>query len=553
MSRLRELIQENRNDELWQRCCGFIDLSMDEFMNIQKQSLLEQIELVKQSKLGQKVMRGALPTSVEEFRTQVPLTTYKDYCPELLEQQEDVLPAKAARWTHTSGKSGEYPFKWVPTTEGTWEEMAYLMYAASIFATCRRRGEIRPTPKKFLYATATAPYTTGVVAHKLEEEFGYQYFPSLHESEEMTFLERLDKGIRMALSEGIDGIYGMTNVLVGIGERIKSGAGNVKISTLLLKPKALLRILKALIKSKLAGRSMLPKDLWSIKGMACGGTDSFIFRHKIKDLWGVQPLDIFASTEALIVAMQTWDYEGMTFVPRMNFLEFIPESEYFKWKENNTYRMETVLLDEVQAGEIYELVITNFHGGALVRYRTGDMLKIDSLRNERLNIDIPQMSFHRRADDLIDLGIIRLTETVIWKAIENSGIPYVDWTAHKDVLAGSPILRLYLELDDDYMVSETYLETVLYEQIKKLDDGFVHHDLSSMEILMDLKPINITFLPKGAFKGYAARRQSEGADLAQLKPPHINPSDKVLSILGAKTGAIPEAEVAVDAKAEISR
>ena len=91
MSRLRELIQEHRNDELWQRCCGFIDLSIDEFMRIQRRLLLEQIELVKKSKLGQKVLRGASPTSVEEFRTQVPFTTYKDYCPELLEQQEQQL------------------------------------------------------------------------------------------------------------------------------------------------------------------------------------------------------------------------------------------------------------------------------------------------------------------------------------------------------------------------------------------------------------------------------------------------------------------------------
>jgi len=546
---LRELIQEGRHDELWQVCCGFIDLSMDEFMSIQRQLLLEQIELVKQSKLGQKVMRGALPTSVEEFRTQVPFTTYKDYCPELLEQQEDVLPAKAVRWAHTSGKSGEYPFKWVPITEGAWEEMAYLMYAANIFATCRRRGEIRPAPKKFLYATATAPYTTGVIAYKLEEEFGYQYFPPLRESEGMSFLERLDKGVWMALSEGIDGIYGMTNVLVGIGERIKSGTGNMKITTLLSKPKALLRILKAQIKSKIAGRPMLPRDLWSIKGMACGGTDSFIFRHKIKDMWGVQPLDIYASTESLIVAMQTWDYEGMTFSPQMDFLEFIPESEYFKWKQDSSYRMKTVLLDEVQAGEIYELVITNFHGGALVRYRTGDMLKIDSLRNERLNINIPQMLFHRRADDVIDLEtIFRLTETVIWKAIENTGIPYVDWTAHKDVFAGRPVLRLYLELKGDYTARETYLETELYEQIKKLDDGFIYDydDLVSMEKLMDLKPIKITFLPKGAFRSYAARRQAEGADLAQLKPPHINPSDEMLSLLGAKA----EAEAGVEAGVE---
>jgi hypothetical protein len=556
MTRLRELIEKGNQEELWQICCGFIDLNMDEFMSIQKRLLMEQIGFMAKSKLGKKIMRGALPTSVEEFRTQVPFTTYEDYCPELLEQQEDTLPAKAVRWAHTSGKSGKYRFKWVPITEGAWEEMANLMYAASIFATCRKKGEIRPLPKKFLYATANAPYTTGVLAYELEEEFGYQFFPPLDETEETTFLERLDKGVWMALSEGIDGIYGMTNVLVGIGERIKSGGGSMKISALLSKPKALLRILKAVTKSKLAGRPMLPRDLWSIKGMACGGTDSQIFRHKIKDMWGVHPLDIYASTESLILAMQTWDFEGMTFTPRMDFVELIPESEYLKWEQDNTYAMKAVLLDEARPGEIYELVITNFHGGALARYRTGDMIKIESIRNEKLDIDIPQMTFHRRADDLIDLGtIFRFTETVIWRAIENSGIPYVDWTARKEIFEGNPVLRLYLELKGDYTAEETQLEAELYEQIKKLNDGFIYDfdDLASMEKLMALQPIKIAYLPNGAFQKYSITRQNEGADLAQLKPPHINPSDEVLSLLGAGKDTIAETEVTFSNKAIIDR
>ena len=35
---------------------------------------------------------------------------------------------------------------------------------------------------------------------------------------------------------------------------------------------------------------------------------------------------------------------------------------------------------------------------------------------------------------------------------------------------------------------------------------------------------------------------AEGADLAQLKPPHINPSDDVLALLGAKPERVPGAE-----------
>ncbi len=556
MTKVKELVQKGNYEELWQMCCGFIDLSMDEFMSIQERLLLEQIRLMEKSKLGIKIMRGASPTTVEEFREQIPFTTYEDYCPELLERQEDTLPAKTVRWTHTSGKSGKYRYKWMPIPEGAWDEMANLMCAASIFATCRKKGEVRPLPTKFLYATANAPYTTGVIAYELEEEFGYRFFPPLDESGELTFLERLEKGINMSLSEGIDGIYGFTNILVAIGERIKSGSGNVKISTLLSDPKALLRILRAVIKSKLARRPMLPRDLWKLKGMVCGGADSVIFRHRIKDMWGVYPLDIYASTEALIVAMQTWDYEGMTFNPRMNFMEFIPESEYFRWQQDNSYEMKTVLLDEVQAGEIYELVITNLHGGPLARYRTGDMIKIEALRNEKLNINIPQMSFHRRADDVIFLGnLFRLTETVIWRAIENAGVQYADWTARKEVFEGSPVLRIYLELKEGYTAVEEELETEIYEQIKKLNDGFIHNfdDIGSMEELFDLHPIRVTLLPGSAFQNYAARKQAEGADLAQLKPPRINPSDEILSLLVTGIETVSEAEVTVNNKAILDK
>ena len=551
MSRITEFLAQGRKEELWQMCCGFIDISLEQFMAVQRRLLLEQIELLNNCELGRKVMSGAMPETVEEFREQVPLTTYADYCPELLEKREDVLPAKPAQWAHTSGRSGEYQHKWAPISHRAWEELGPLMYAGNIFATCRRKGDVsvRRNPK-LLYATAPAPYTTGVCAYKCEEEFGFKYFPSPRESEQMSFTERLDKGFWLALSEGIDGFYGLSAVLVGIGERFQKGTGSIELSSLLSQPKVLLRLVKGMVKSKLARRPMLPKDLWSIRGIACGGTDSLVYREKIKNMWGVYPLDSYGSTEGLILAMQTWDYEGMTFIPNLNFFEFIPETEHFKWQLAHSYQPKTVLLDEVKGGENYEIVITNFHGGAMVRYRMGDIIRITSLRNEKLGIDIPQMAFERRADDLIDLGFIRLTEKVIWQAIENTGIPYADWSGRKEVIDGRPVLHLFLELKDNYIASERGVATAVYEQIKRLDDGFIHYDLPSMERLLDFKPIEVSLLPEGAFSNYVAQRQAEGADLAQLKPPHVNPSDKVLALLGAKVEAVPEVEVAAEAETE---
>ncbi len=290
---------------------------------------------------------------------------------------------------------------------------------------------------------------------------------------------------------------------------------------------------------------MLPKDLWPVKGIMSGGLDSGVYKDKIKALWGRYPLDVYASTEGGIVATQTWDYEGMTFIPNLNFMEFIPEEEHFKWQLDHSYQPMTVLLDEVKAGENYELVITNFHGGALVRYRLGDMIRITSLRNETLGIDLPQMVFERRADDLLDFVFIRLTEKTIWQAIENSGIGYEDWAAYKK--AGEPVLSLFIEVKDGYQGSDAEIAAAVREQIinsdnEKNTESLIRDDFATM---IDFK-VEVNLLPHGAFANYTSQRQAEGADLAHLKPPHINPSEKVLSLLLARPEVVPGVEAGAE-------
>jgi len=36
-----ELLKQGRRDEVWNKCCGFIDLSLKEFMGIQERLLIE--------------------------------------------------------------------------------------------------------------------------------------------------------------------------------------------------------------------------------------------------------------------------------------------------------------------------------------------------------------------------------------------------------------------------------------------------------------------------------------------------------------------------------
>jgi len=532
MPKAIELLNQGRDEELWQMCCGFLSLNIGEFMDIQKRLMLKQLELLNHCPLGEKIMRGARPKTIEEFRRLVPLTTYKDYCPELLEKNEDMLPAKPAEWVHTSGRSGEYPCKWVPLTPEFLQQMSVVSFGIAIISTSKDWKDTSRVVKcpRIINAVAPRPYMSGALAKMLDLQSPSKFMPPLEGMDSLSFEERIQLGFRQSLSQGLDGFCGLSLVLVKVGEKISQASNKASILPLIKQPKAVARLLKGLLKSKLAGRPILPRDLWNIKGILSGGLDSWVYKDKIKELWGRYPLDVYCGTEGGIIATQTWDYDSMTFVPNLNFLEFIPEEELIKWEMDHSYQPETLLLDEVKVGQNYEIVITNFHGGAMTRYRPGDLVRISSLRNEKLGINIPQVVFERRVDGMLDFVVVRLTEKTIWQAIENTGIPYEDWTAYKE--PGEAVLKLFIELKDNSGMDEDAISKAVCQQLLNSDnDDYTKsaaHD--ELEKMIDFK-VEATLLPAGTFAYYTASKQAAGADLAHLKPPHVNPSDEVLTQL----------------------
>jgi hypothetical protein len=552
MTRPIELLRQGRKEELWQMCCGFLYLSLEQFTDIQKRLLLEQIKLLKNSELGRRVMQGAMPETVEEFREQVPLTTYSDYLSDLAEKREDVLPTKPAVWVHNIGWPGRYHVKWMPFSKRFLYEFERVAGGVGLLASCDSQGDF-PVKEhmKTLLTMGSRYYGLGVMGYLMQQALGYDILPS--NGEEIPFQERIKAGFKEALSRGLDGCGGLPSVLVYAGEIFRQGAINTDTRFLLSHPSASARMIKGLIKSKLANRPMLPKDLWSLRAIVIGGTDSAIFGKGVEELWGRKPLEIYAGTEGGIYATQTWDHEGMSFIPNLNFFEFIPEREWFKWQLDHSYQPKTILLDEVKAGEKYEIVITNLHGGIMTRCRIGDMVRIISLRNEKLGIDIPQMVFEKRIDELIIMfGVGHLTEKLIGEAIENTDVPYADWTARKEVIDDKPTLHIYLELEGNYIASEQSVAASVYNELEKLE-GVYHFNLQKHVYgdaisLLGLRPVTVTFLPDGAFSSYISQGRSEGAAVSSLKPPHINPSDEALSLLGAPKVVVEAAPVTEEAE-----
>ena len=526
MNKASDLIKQGRTDEVWKKYCGFLDLSLEDFMFIQERLLMEQMHLFAACELGRKIMGEKVPTSVEEFQRTVPLTEYEDYEPYLSERREDVLPQIPYLWGHTSGRSGKY--KWVPHTEPAYVKMGEHILAAVILAMARERGEVRlEEGDVLLYNTPPRPYSSGLVLMSMAELFRFHFVPPLEETEDMSFQERIEKSFQMALVTGIDVIGSITAVLVKMGERFAEGGGGTRLSSHLLHPKALLRLTRALVRSKLAGRPLLPKDLWQAKGAMCGGTDTSLYKDKIIQYWGVVPHENYSSTETMgTAAVQAWNKQGLFFFPDVAFLEFIPEEEWGRNRQDPSYQPRTVLVNEVEPGQRYEVVITSFDGGPFLRYRMHDLVRFLSRRDEEADIDLPPMVFAGRSDDLIDLAGFTglMDEPLVLKAIHETGIAYVDWTIRKEETKEGAFLHLCIELKDDVAVE--VIRQSVHENLKTLNPFYA--DLESM---LEVQPLKVTLLARGTFQGYSMEKQAAGADLAHLKPPHMNPSDEIISDL----------------------
>ncbi len=527
MTDLSTMIRQGRNNEIWTKYLGFLDLNPDEFMDIQERLLLEQINLLGKSMMGRMLMGDVIPGSIEEFREIVPLTSYKDYQVYLDQKKTDVLPREPVAWAHTSGRSGDFRYKWAPYTQKMYDQLGASVISSMILSSCTKRGDINlGVNDKVLLATAHEPYISGLISKSADQQMDIHFLPPLDKAENMGFGDIIQTGFKMAMIEGMDYFYGLASILVSIGQRFEQGSGSINFSAQMLRPDVLFRLLKSFVKGKIRGESLLPKDIWKLKGIMTGGVDTAIYKKQIEYFWGRKPLEGYACTEGGSLCMQAWNYQGMTFIPDTCFLEFIPHDEHKKNKEDPSYQPKTVLYNELEK-DVYELVFTNFHGGIFTRYRVGDLLEVISLSDDDLKINLPQVQFYSRDSDLINLaGFALITEKDIWRALEKTEFDYHEWVARKEVKENRSYLHIFVEMKEATSVD---IETITAKITSTLKE--VNSDYKDMEEMLGYQALKVSLLNPGAFGVYMDYQKSQGADLAHTKPPHMKPTKKQMEKL----------------------
>jgi len=482
--------------ELWQRYCGFLDLSVEEWMDIQNQLLMDEIDLIADSTLGRKVMGKRKPKSPDEFRKIVPLTPYDDYEPYLSEKDVSALAVNPGMWTHSSGKGGR--FKWIPHSPRFLERFAKNAVANLILASTSEKGRVNIKPGvRCLLLLAPPPYASGCWQQNLAQHFSFKSIPDPKKCQGLEFQDRMRIGFQDALEGGVDIVGALGSVVVKMGEQL----------------------------SEQSRQQTLPKDVWPKAAIITSGMDTTIYRDDIMRYWGSRPYEFYICAEAFYIAMHGWNKKAMTFPTDMVFLEFIPYEELLKVEKDKDYQPSTVLLDELETGKLYEVVITHFYGGPLLRYRMSDIIKIVALRDDETGVNLPQMEFQRRVADVINLaGLAQLDEKIMWQAIANTGIKYTEWTARKEYDRNKTFIRLYLELKERKEAAQ--IATIIDKQLKQVDT-----DYKDIDAYLGEQPVRVTLLSPGTFGRYAEEKKREGADLAHLKPTHINPPEAVIQRL----------------------
>ena len=499
-------LRKDPPEQLWKEYCGFLDLSLDEFMRTQEHLLKEQIELLAASRLGRSIMGDKVPSSVEEFRSMVPLTTFEDYADTLLMRRNEELPAAPVIWLETTWEGGDFPQKAAPYSHSMLNTYRNNMFAVILLATASRKGHFSWRPNaRVLYTLAPLPYATGLFPELMKGEVDFRFMPPLEEALALPFSQKMAKGFEMALKNGMHHLFGMSSILFYISQNLLNGSGGGLKKLSGISPKMLYKLLAARYKSRRDGVPILPKDVFNLDSFVCVGNDSTLYKNDLEHYWGCRPLEIMGGTEPTLMGTETWSRDGLVLFPDACFYEFIPEKEIWKCLDEPGYVPRTYLMNELCPNQLYEIVITVLKGGAFVRYRVGDVYRCLRLKNPKDGLDIPQFEFVDRTPDVIDIGgFTRITQREILKVLEMSRLQVAEWSAFKEYDEHKhAYLQLFVELDkgeDGFSANAEIIKEHLSVYFRYFDQ-----DYSSLKKLIKVEPLKVDLVPSGTFRRFEER------------------------------------------------
>lgn len=206
--------------------------------------------------------------------------------------------------------------------------------------------------------------------------------------------------------------------------------------------------------------------IWHKMNFICTiGTGGFAaYTERMRAYSGDIPIDfsIYGASEALMAACTKVEEPEFALLPDSCFFEFLPADA----PEGST---DTLTIDKLEVGKEYEIIITNLSG--FYRYRIKDVVRVLGYEGES-----PKITFAYRKSQLLDIAGDKITEEMMDKTVARLG---------KEI--GEQILDYSVYINRD--VSPAHYE-FLIETEKELDPADCDRYLDMLERhLGDVNPV----------------------------------------------------------------
>lgn len=507
---------------------------------VQEEFLLRWLKENRDTEFGKRHGFGDMD-DVEKYRRKVPLSVYEDYAGDIERiaggEKNILTKEEAVYFCISSGTVGDE--KYVPLT-GSDLHMHYIYMYGAVFGQIREYYGNLPEEEIFgkifqigEFARTYMPdgrmkgIRSSCVYQWLDETVGFDASDYCVPREVLfpdDLEERLYIKVRFALAErDLTAIHGVfINRAAGVVEYI------VRNWELLLRDMeqgtvsaALDESWRRIIQEKLPPDPERAQELRRIPSkelpgavvkkiwknmkyiLVIGGAGFSYYTDKMREYAGDIPIHyfIYAASEGVFGLAEKVGQEDRYML--------LPESVFFEFLPVDTGERETVLMDDVEMGRKYELVVTNRSG--LYRYRMGDVIEVVGC-HERA----PVVKFCYRINQVINIAGEKSNKQQLDDAVRRfslrTGIHVRGYCVQEDIRGIAPGYLFYMECDGIPCDGDRILE----ECLCGANTGY-----RSCRGMGEILPLHIEFLREGSFGRYERTLAGKGKSLTQSKMPHL--------------------------------
>ena len=520
-------------------------------MKAQENCLKKIVRRNKNCELGKKLNLKDVH-SIEDYQKIVPLTTYADYEPyvdRMMQNGEDRLmfSGKNIRYASSSGSVGKP--KMLPKGVNDLWKMQCLGFSASI-ATAYHFLKARGVRLR----NQVGPLAVNLSGHKTDDDkmsngaaqIPLRYlkcilpffctsplellFPSLEDKLDTSYLHlRFCLGNKNVSYLGSIVVTLLTQMLDYLEENwemlcddIEKGIINPDIDCTPALRKVFEKRLKpdperaAFLRAEFAkgfddpiAPRIWPKLQWAYGMM---GSNLQVYVDKLRKYIGPNiPIHNmgYAAAEGFFAAPTELDVNDYVFLPWCLFFEFIPVN---RDDDTNEEVERPLLLNELEVGKDYEIIVSNFSG--LYRYRVEDVVHITRMFN-----NTPECEFIYRRNLMMNVANEKTTVDMVNAAINNCvselGVEFEGFSFYPDFTSKPPRYTLLIELkggalDEDGR--QKFID-VLDHQFDEINEKFYKYRRWGM-----LGRPEVLFLKPGTYVDYNKFLADKGVVLNQIKP-----------------------------------